>query len=138
VKQKRINILFLTLFSWNALFGAVGGLVICIHQSLQVHAEVGQINKEECKTARVASEPSLQNLATTENCLDVELDAAHTVLFKTEHADFDYLISPLLIHETNFDFGLTLRELATDIQAQAPPALTAVSVHTVQLTQLRI
>jgi hypothetical protein len=138
VKQKRINILFLILFSWNALFGAVGGLLICIHQSLQVHADVGQKNIEECETVCDSSDSSLQNLEAAENCLDVELDALQMILVKTEHTDFDYRISPLRIHETNFDFGLTLRELAPDVQAQAPPSLTAVSVRTVQLTQLRI
>ncbi len=138
MNQKRINILFLILFSWNALFGAVGGLLICIHDDMQMHAEMGEKDEDACDTAHALSETPRPRLEASENCLDIEFDSVQTVLVKTEHADFDHHISHIVFDETNFDFGLTLRELAPDLQAQAPPALTAVSVQTVQLTQLRI
>jgi hypothetical protein len=139
VNQKKINILFLTLFSWNALFGAVGGLLICIHDDLRMHSDLGQKNEAACETAHASCESSQHNISAAEHCMDIELDAIQSVLVKSEHSDLDHQnTSTLLIPDPNFNFGLTLRELAPDLQAQAPPGLTPVSVHTVQLTQLRI
>jgi hypothetical protein len=138
VKQKRINIICLIIFSWSALIGATGGLLICIHDDMRMHAEVGEKAQDACDTAHASSETPRPSLEAKQNCLDIEFETVQTVLVKTEQFNLDHNCSHFAFEDTNFDFGLILWELAPDCQAQAPPGLTSVSVRTVKLTQLRI
>ncbi|MDF3128681.1 hypothetical protein P0Y35_05685 [Kiritimatiellaeota bacterium B1221] len=139
MSTKRISILYLILFTWNTLFGAVGGLLICIHEDFHFHSQVAPKLDAHCETVHAPHAPSPALVASEKNCLDIELDAAQTLLVKPEHTDFTPLLNyPLLVEVWNFDSLITLRELAPALHAQAPPEQTADSVHIVQLTQLRI
>jgi hypothetical protein len=138
VNHKAIRILFLVLFSWNALFSAVGGVLICIHDDSQMHADVGQKNEADCETAHASCGTVQQNITAADHCLDLELDAVEAMWMKVDQSHVPPLLTFRVSHTADFNSGLTLRELAPDCQPQAPPLLTDVSVYTVQLTQLRI
>jgi D-alanine-D-alanine ligase-like ATP-grasp enzyme len=136
--HKRINILFTIFFAWSALFGALGGLLICIHESFQAHVVV-EDHEGECETSYAASKSSDPRLEESNTCLDIEIDTIQTNLAKPQVSTSNHLlVAANFLEKTNFDFSPALRELAPDLQPQASPALTAVSVQTVQLAQLRI
>jgi hypothetical protein len=136
--HKRINILFSILFACSALFGAMGGLLICIHENFQTHVVV-EDHEGECETSYAASKSSDPRLEESDTCLDIEIDTIQTNLAKPQVSTSNHLlVAANFLEKTNFDFSPALRELASELQPQASPALTAVSVQTVQLAQLRI
>ncbi|MDQ8205929.1 hypothetical protein QEH52_00275 [Coraliomargarita sp. SDUM461003] len=103
----------ISLFAWNALFGAFGGLLLCIHQDLELHAEelhaeelhAEEVNEELAAAAAAAAASScvtdhcLPNqadacLATGECCIDIELPAEllPVVRFKSDVSSAESLV----------------------------------------------
>ncbi|MDQ8194898.1 hypothetical protein QEH59_10705 [Coraliomargarita sp. SDUM461004] len=95
----------ISLFAWNALFGAFGGLLLCIHQDLELHAEklhAEEVNEELAAAAATAScvtDHCLPNqadacLATGECCIDIELPAEllPVVRFKSDVSSAESLV----------------------------------------------
>ncbi|WFB34500.1 hypothetical protein P3T73_10040 [Kiritimatiellota bacterium B12222] len=139
MKYKRIIIPFLILFSWNAVFGAVGGLLLCIHEDLQMHSEVGLSGDADCETSTLASDFEASCLSAAETCVDVEIKAAISSLSRPDYSQFDGFINPFeYVGHLDTDLFFSLRENLFSVQPQAPPEVTAMSVHTVQMTQLRL
>lgn len=64
------------LFAWNALFGAFGGILLCIHQDLDMHveeevvAETASCASGDCETIQVDT-----CIDSGECCIDIELRA---------------------------------------------------------------
>ncbi|MDA3875208.1 MAG: hypothetical protein PF795_14770 [Kiritimatiellae bacterium] len=59
VNKKVVSSIFLLMVSWNAVFGAVGGLLLCLHENLTLHPEIGVATSVNCENN--ASSLSINN-----------------------------------------------------------------------------
>jgi len=143
VKRKLLASALLGLFAWNTVFGAVGGLLLCLHQSLTLHPELisGKISDCAPETTNRSTDGSteLTCLSDAESCVDVELEAVDLSQVRIDEVQSMPGFSALhratpKILEPNF----TLREIAHIVQAQAPPELLDTSVLVAQATNLRL
>lgn len=130
---------FLTLFAWNTVFGAVGGLLLCLHESLALHPELISGKISDCKSPCVDQPTEEICLSDEESCLDVELEAVELPKVRIDEVQSMPTSSALHsaipeISEQNF----TLRKIAHIVQARAPPELLNTSVLVTQTVVLRL
>ena len=64
----------ISLFAWNAVFGAFGGVLLCIHQDLGLHLEDEAVDGGSCAGVHAASDLSTVSCVDEdESCVDIEL-----------------------------------------------------------------
>lgn len=76
-RRNKICIVWLiSLFAWNAVFGAFGGFSLCIHENLGVHVDddLASASCGSCGNAHT-SERADTCLTEDESCVDIELVA---------------------------------------------------------------
>jgi len=72
---KKLTVLLLSgLFSWSALFGVSGGLLLCLHDDLSVHIEAEEASTVNCIEAEASCTCSMFEEDHCSSCWDVELD----------------------------------------------------------------
>ncbi|MGB0744572.1 MAG: hypothetical protein ACPGSB_08600 [Opitutales bacterium] len=116
MKRKITAVALLSFFAWNAVFGGVGGLLLCLNKS---------------------SEES--GYSDDDSCLDLELKAVELPQVRIEKGESTPALAALQggtsdVSAPNF----TLIEIAHIVQAQAPPVLMDTSVLVAQTMNLRL
>lgn len=132
-----------SLFAWNAVFGGVGGLLLCLHQSMALHPEIISGKVTDCSSESVSrsAQPCCQ--PESESCLDVQLEAVDLPQMRLDEAQSISVSSALhALHSQTYEVveqNFTLREIAHIVQAQAPPeSLLDTSVLVAQTINLRL
>lgn len=139
MKHQILALAFLSLFAWNTVFGGVGGLLLCLHQNLELHPEL--ISAEDSDRKSTCNDPSAKKtcLSGEESCLDVELKAVELPEGRIDedqslaHYNSDHRATHE-IAEQNF----SLRQIAHIVEAQAPPDLLDASVLVARTINLRL
>jgi hypothetical protein len=75
VKKKICIVGLISLFTWNALLGAFGGLLLCIHQDFDLHLDEDSACKSVCADAHQERRETESCLSVDESCVDIELVA---------------------------------------------------------------
>jgi len=78
VKLKICILGLISLFAWNAVFGAFGGLLLCIHQDLGVHVDDDAVHAADgvsCADAHEETSETTSCVEFHEPCVDIELVA---------------------------------------------------------------
>jgi hypothetical protein len=142
VKRKLTVAALLSLFAWNAVFGGVGGLLLCLHQSMALHPELISGKVSDCAPESVDQSTELSCLFDEESCVDVELEAVELPQVRLDEAQSILIFSALYaLHSATYEVveqNFTLREIAHVVQAQAPPELLDTSVLVAQTVNLRL
>tara|TARA_B100001971_G_scaffold135579_1_gene125227 strand:- start:8258 stop:8686 length:429 start_codon:yes stop_codon:yes gene_type:complete len=142
VKRKITVAALLSLFAWNAVFGGVGGLLLCLHKSMALHPEMISGKVSDCAPESVDQSAELSCLSDEESCVDVELEAVDLPQVRLDEAQSAPVFNPLhALLSATFEVveqNFTLREIAHIVQAQAPPELLDTSVLVAQTVNLRL
>jgi hypothetical protein len=142
VKRKITVAALLSLFAWNAVFGGVGGLLLCLHKSMALHPELISGKVSDCAPESVDPSAELSCLSDEESCVDVELEAVELPQVRIDEAQSIPVSSALYaLHSAIYEvvaLNFTLREIAHIVQAQAPPELLDTSVLVAQTVNLRL
>ncbi|MEZ5275536.1 MAG: hypothetical protein R3F07_04045 [Opitutaceae bacterium] len=137
--KKVITIWLSSLFALNAVFGAYGGLLLCIHQNLIVHTESGVAGGFRCEAGSNNGLSDFSCLSGSEPCLDVELIGGALPAFRAgEFHSISSVTQVCGIVETAADPVFPLFEVAKAVQLRAPPVVRATSVLVAQVVNLRI
>ena len=145
MKRKITVAALLSLFAWNAVFGGVGGLLLCLHKSMALHPELISGKVSDCAPESVDPSAELSCLSDKESCVDVELEAVELPQVRIDEAQSISVSSGLhalhALHSATYEvvaLNFTLREIAHVVQAQAPPELLDTSVLIAQTVNLRL
>ncbi|MDQ8195260.1 hypothetical protein QEH59_12545 [Coraliomargarita sp. SDUM461004] len=142
MKRKITVAALLSLFAWNAVFGGVGGLLLCLHQSMTLHPELISGKVFDCASVSVDQSAELKCISESESCVDVELEAVDLPQVRLDEAQSAPVFNPLhALLSTTFEVveqNFTLKEIAHIVQAQAPPELLDTSVLVAQTVNLRL
>lgn len=145
MKRKITVAALLSLFAWNAVFGGVGGLLLCLHKSMALHPELISGKVSDCAPESVDPSAELSCLSDEESCVDVELEAVELPQVRLDEAQSISIFSGLdtlhALHSATYEVveqNFTLREIAHVVQAQAPPELLDTSVLIAQTVNLRL
>ncbi len=131
---------FLSLFAWNTVFGGVGGLLICLHQSMALHPEFISGKVSGCVSESDNQSAGSNCLSESESCVDVELEA-NNLPPQVRIDEVPSFPGSSALHSATFEVAernFTLREIAYIIQARAPPELLDTSVLVAQTVNLRL
>jgi hypothetical protein len=128
-------------FVWNALFGGVGGLMLCFNNSPVFPAE--SITSKDFDYPHICvgigGSAEVRCLSNEGSCVDVELIAVELPQVRINEVQSMPVfaafhgVTPEAV-EQNF----TLKEIAHIVQAQAPPELMDTSVLVAQTVNLRL
>ncbi len=76
MKKKICIVGLISLFTWNVLLGAFGGLLLCIHQDLDIHVDDESACETACPDAHEEEAHETEScLSEDESCVDIELIA---------------------------------------------------------------
>ena len=131
----------ISLFTWNALLGAFGGLLLCIHQDLGGSVSEDAVQASSCLAdhCSVAVEASCATAA--ERCIDIELIAEE--LPPTRLQSEAQFVAPLVLLAVLIDF-LQVPEPSLALVYQWPkppcasPQATWLTDDYLQTTVLRV
>ena len=73
IKLCRVGLI--SLFAWNAVFGAFGGLVLCIHENFDVHVDEDAAAGVPCSDSHEEADQAISCVDEDESCVDIELIA---------------------------------------------------------------
>tara|TARA_S200002703_G_scaffold68319_2_gene59330 strand:- start:288 stop:749 length:462 start_codon:yes stop_codon:yes gene_type:complete len=150
VKRKITVAALLSLFAWNAVFGGVGVLLLCLNKNSMLHPEIVSGKGFGCSPvcvggtaqgARGSAQESAQVscLSDVEHCVDFELKAVELLLVRIDKGESAAALAALQSAGTDVSaLNFTLREIAHVVQAQAPPELLDTSVLIAQTVNLRL
>lgn len=150
MKRKITVAALLSLFAWNAVFGGVGGLLLCLNQDSLLNQESISGDGFECppvcvggaeQGARGSAQESTQVrcLSDVEHCVDVELKAVELPQVRIDKGESAPILTALQSAGTDVAApNFTLKEIAHIVQAQAPPELMDTSVLVAQTVNLRL
>lgn len=136
---RKVIIVWLTsLCAWNAVFGAFGGLLLCIHDDA-LHIESAVESSATCPDNCGSVEAVYQTITITETCLDIELGQALIVVLRSDEGRLSLATSPLLLANlTGTQPVFNFNELTVSNKLRAPPLITAISVQVARTHALRI
>ena len=139
MKRKITVAALLSFFAWNALFGGVGGLLLCVNKSSMFYPELISSKGSDCPTLCIGGLTEESGFSDEDSCLDIELKAVelpHVCIDKGEPAPALTALHCAVsnVAELNFAF----KEIAHIVQAQAPPDLLNTSVLVAQGVNLRL
>jgi hypothetical protein len=139
VIRKLIVAGLVSLFTWNAVFGAFGGLLLCFHDDRSLHPELAAGAHNDCDAGDAGDAMGKGCLSELESCVDLELKAIELPDARVDDGQHSPVFTPHCspLPETG-DLNFGLWERAHFVQAQAPPALPRTSVLVAQATNLRI
>lgn len=136
---RKVIIVWLTgLFAWNALFGAFGGLLLCIHEGA-LHLESAVEIEDGCADGCDSFVAVDYQIAASESCLDIELSKVLVIAQRTDEGPFNLVASPVLMSVLDtIEPIFTLKEFAASHPTRAPPDILDTSVLVAQTHSLRI
>ena len=142
MKSKLIIVWLLSLFAWNAVFGAFGGILLCLHEDLSVHLETGFDAKVDCVTDLSEDSVDFACVSSLQPCVDIELAGDELPTAQLTQADsFPTVPVSLVATLPNSHWNessLRLSQIKNVVAPRAPPVTTDASVKLVQLIQLRV
>ena len=141
--KSRLSIFWLlSLFAWNAIFGAFGAILLCLHEDLSVHLETGLDAKVDCAPGLSKTAVDFACVTGLQSCVDIELTGDELPTARLTHTDSVstspvYLVATLPNSYWN-ESSLRLSQIENVVAPRAPPNTTNSSVQVVQLIQLRV
>jgi hypothetical protein len=138
---RKVSILWLvSLFAWNALFGAFGGLLLCIHEG-ELHFESVTETAVTCVDNCVESSVHEYSVSEPETCIDIELSKLLIVSPRVESGQ-SLAVAPIILDTWT---GSLLRENTLRTKAEsrlepmrAPPVGMSASVLVARVHYLRV
>ncbi|MGZ0655835.1 hypothetical protein ACWPKS_09530 [Coraliomargarita sp. W4R72] len=142
MKSKVIIAWLLSLFAWNAVFGAFGGILLCLHEDLSLHLETSFEAKVDCAPNSSVTSVDFACVSRLQYCVDIELTGDELPTARLTPAD-SFPTSPVYLVATLPDFywnesSSRLSQIENVVAPRAPPNTTNASVQVVQLIQLRV
>lgn len=142
MKSKLSVVWLLSLFAWNAVFGAFGGLLLCLHEDLSLHLETGLDTKVDCAPGVPEGSVDFACITGLQSCVDIELTGDELPTARLTHSDsFPKASLDLVATLPNFfwdESSLRLSQIENVVAPRAPPNTANASVQIVQLIQLRV
>lgn len=150
MKRKITVAALLSLFAWNAVFGGVGGLLLCLNKSSALSPELISGDGFECPPVCVGGaeqgawgsaqeSTQVRCLSDVEHCVDVELKAVELPQVRIDKGESAPTLTALQSAGTDVAApNFTLKEIAHIVQAQAPPELMDTGVLVAQTVNLRL
>ncbi|MGZ0657400.1 hypothetical protein ACWPKS_17515 [Coraliomargarita sp. W4R72] len=92
----------ISLFTWNALFGAFGGLLLCIHQDLDMHVDEDSVNGFSCSSDHSPVNVEVSCVDADESCVDIELLAEQLPPARLQSEA--YYVAPLVLLAVLIDY----------------------------------
>ena len=140
VKMKICIVGLISLFAWNALFGAFGGLLLCIHQDFGVHVDEDAVNGFSCASDHGSVSVEVACVDTDESCLDIELLAEQLPPARLQSEA--HFVAPLVLLAVLIDYlQVSEPSLALVYQSAepcAPPHVLWLTDDYLQTTVLRV
>jgi hypothetical protein len=140
VKKKWCIVGLISLFVWNALMGAFGGLLLCIHEDLGLHVDCNTELEAACAPEEEACGADAC-LSSNKPCVDIEVVAEQLPIARIKSDDGCKqlqgspeiaMLAPLWIAE------LPVRRLNKKIAVRAPPQSCWLTDLHLQTTVLRV
>lgn len=136
----------LSFFAWNAVFGGVGGLLLCLNKSSMLNQESISGKGSECPPVCVGGteqgargSAQVSCLSADEHCVDFELNAVELPQMRIGTGESAPVLAALQCAVSDVSIpNFTLKEIAHIVQAQAPPELMDTSVLVAQTVNLRL
>lgn len=131
----------MSLFTWNALLGAFGGLLLCIHQDIGMHVKTDCESETTCADTHENTVNPGPFLAEDKSCVDVELIAEllPATRLKSEMAAPPLPAAPLVaLIEIVPLVERPLAHVYKSIAARAPPQARWLTDIYLQTTVLRV
>ena len=139
MKRKVTVVGLLSFFAWNALFGGVGGLLLCLNKSSILSPELNSSKCSECPPLCVSGLAEESRFSDDDSCVDFELKAVELQQVRVDKGESTPTLAALQSAGSNvYAPNFTLREIAHIVQAQAPPELMDTSVLVAQTVNLRL
>ena len=139
MKRKVTVVGLLSFFAWNALFGGVGGLLLCLNKSSILSPELNSSKCSECPPLCVSGLAEESRFSDDDSCVDFELKAVELQQVRVDKGESTPTLAALQSAGSNvYVPNFTLREIAHIVQAQAPPELMDTSVLVAQTVNLRL
>ena len=151
MKRKITVAALLSLFAWNAVFGGVGGLLLCLNKSSALSPELISGDGFECPPVCVGGgaeqgawgsaqeSTQVRCLSADEHCVDVELKAVELPQVRIDKGESAPILTALQSAGTDVAApNFTLKEIVHIVQAQAPPELMDTGVLVAQTVNLRL
>lgn len=139
MKRKVTVVALLSFFAWNALFGGVGGLLLCLNKSSILSPELNSSKCSECPPLCVSGLAEESRFSDDDSCVDFELKAVELQQVRVDKGESTPTLAALQSAGSNvYAPNFTLREIAHIVQAQAPPELMDTSVLVAQTVNLRL
>lgn len=142
MKSKLSIVWLLGLFAWNAVFGAFGGILLCLHEDLSLHLETSFEAKVDCAPNSSVTPVDFACVSRLQSCVDIELTGDELPAARLTQAD-SFPTSPVYLVATlpNFywnESSLRLSQVENLVAPRAPPITVNTSVLIVKLIQLRV
>ena len=139
MKRKITAVALLSFFAWNAVFGGVGGLLLCLNKSSVLYSEVNSSKASDCPPLCVSGLAEENGFSEDDSCVDLELKAVELPQVRIDKGESIPVLTALPFVAPNVAKpNFTLKEIAHIVQAQAPPELMDTSVLVAQTVNLRL
>jgi hypothetical protein len=139
VKRKITAVALLSFFAWNAVFGGVGGLLLCLNKSSVLYSEMNSSKGSDCPPLCVSGLAEENGFSEDDSCVDLELKAVELPQVRIDKGQSAPVLTALLCEVSDASIpNFTLKEIAHIVQAQAPPELMDTSVLVAQTVNLRL
>lgn len=139
VRRKIIAVALLSFFAWNALFGSVGGLLLCLNKSPVVSPEFSTNEGPDCPPLCVSGLAEENSFSDEDSCVDFELKAVELPQVRIDKGESTPALAVIQCATSDVSVpNFSLKEIAHFVQAQAPPELLDTSVLVAQTVNLRL
>ncbi len=139
MKRKITAVALLSFFAWNAVFGGVGGLLLCLNKSSVLYSEMNSSKGSDCPPLCVSGLAEENGFSEDDSCVDLELKAVELPQVRIDKGESVLVLTALPFVAPNVaQPNFTLKEIAHIVQAQAPPELMDTSVLVAQTVNLRL
>ena len=137
--RKIITVWLLCLIAWNGAFGAFGGLLLCVHEGLNLHFDSESVDGGSCEDHLCGPSHAQAAISGVDACVDIELKGELLPPVRIDE-QIDAVWTVVLPEGTvsTYLYPIIAFSYMASISARGPPELVANSVRVVRVIQLRV
>ncbi|WOO42974.1 hypothetical protein [Rubellicoccus peritrichatus] len=136
--RKLGSIWLMSLFSWNVLLGASGGILLCIHEDDSMQVESCG-DAAACCCGDSAPTVDLHSNSDCGDCIDVKIEGLEITSIRPDKLELLQLPACVFAFDINKDQVSFYRsEFLTEANPRAPPQIESQSVEIARTIVLRI
>ncbi len=105
MKRKITAVALLSFFAWNAVFGGVGGLLLCLNKSSVLYSEMNSSKGSDCPPLCVSGLAEENGFSEDDSCVDLELKAVELPQVRIDKGESAPVLTALLCEVPHHGVG---------------------------------